>query len=518
MQKIEIGNKYLTLKDFEKVIFQNVQIELNEFALQKCKRSFSFLKTFSNNKIIYGVNTGFGPMAQYLIDKKDAENLQYNLIRSHSSGTGNLLPDNCLKATILARLNSLIQGYSGIHSEVLFLLKECINQNILPCIYEHGGVGASGDLVQLAHLALSLIGEGEVRYKNKISPTKTVFEKRGLLPIKMHLREGLSLLNGTSAMTGIGLINLLKIKQLLKLNCLATAMILEIVESYNDYFSEGVNSVKKHRGQQEIANQIQTILKDSHLTKTRFSTEHESKLNGIKKVKTKVQEYYSLRCVPQILGPIWDTFKHSEKVLLDELNSANDNPIIDAENENIFHGGNFHGDYVALEMDKLRIAVTKLSMLSERQLNFLLNDKLNEILPPFANLGKLGLNFGLQGTQYTAVSTVAENQTLATPIYTHSIPSNNDNQDIVSMGANSAQLTQKVIENAFQVLSIEFMAIIQAVNYLKIEPKMASKTQSFLKELKAIFKGFEDDEPKYKIIREITEFLKKSNLILQSSE
>lgn len=515
MQKIEIGNKYLTLADFEKVIFQDAKIELSKLALQKCERSFSFLKEFSKDKIIYGVNTGFGPMAQYLIDQKDSEQLQYNLIRSHASGTGDLLSDDCVKATILARLNSLIQGYSGIHSEVLFLLRDYLNSNVLPCIYEHGGVGASGDLVQLAHLALGLIGEGEVRFENKTHSTKTVFEKLGLKPVKMYRREGLALLNGTSAMTGIGLINLLNIKRLLIFQCLATAMILELVEAYNDYFSEGLNSVKKHKGQSEIARQIREILHDSQLIKTRFSDEKESKLNGVKKVKTKVQEFYSLRCVPQILGPIWDTFKHAEQVLLDEFNSANDNPIIDAENENIFHGGNFHGDYVALEMDKLRIAVTKLSMLSERQLNFLLNDKLNEKLPPFVNLGKLGLNFGLQGSQYTAVSTVAENQTLATPIYTHSIPSNNDNQDIVSMGANSAQLTQKVIENAFPVLAIEFMAIIQAVEFLKIEEKMATATRDFLKDLKGIFGSFEDDKPKYKVIEKLTDFLKKTDLNIQ---
>ena len=180
----------------------------------------------------------------------------------------------------------------------------------------------------------------------------------------------------------------------------------------------------------------------------------------------KVQEYYSLRCVTQVLGPVYDTIIQAEKVLTDELNSVNDNPVIDHINQNIFHGGNFHGDYVSLEMDKLKIAITKLSMLAERQLNYLLNDKLNQKFPPFVNLGVLGLNFGMQGMQFTATSTVAENQTLSFPMYVHSIPNNNDNQDIVSMGCNAALMTKKVIDNSFSVLAIQLMTILQAIDYL----------------------------------------------------
>ena len=174
-------------------------------------------------------------------------------------------------------------------------------------------------------------------------------------------------------------------------------------------------------------------------------------------IADKVQEYYSIRCVPQILGPILDTIEYAEKVLVNEANSSSDNPVIDIENGNIFHGGNFHGDYISLEMDKLKIAVAKLSMLLERQINYLMNDKLNDKLPPFVNLGKLGVNFGMQGAQFTATSTVAENQTLSFPNYVHSISNNNDNQDIVSMGTNSAQFARKVIDNTYQVLSIELM-------------------------------------------------------------
>jgi histidine ammonia-lyase len=205
-----------------------------------------------------------------------------------------------------------------------------------------------------------------------------------------------------------------------------------------------------------------------------------------------------LRCVTQVLGPIYDTIANAENVLVNELNSVNDNPVVDHINQNIFHGGNFHGDYVSLEMDKLKIAITKLSMLAERQLNYLLNDKLNQKFPPFVNLGVLGLNFGMQGVQFTATSTVAENQTLSFPMYVHSIPNNNDNQDIVSMGCNAALMTKKVIDNSFAVLGIQLMTILQAIDYLNCQHKLSPHTLALYNQVRTIFPKFIEDQPKYK--------------------
>ncbi|MEJ0079442.1 MAG: aromatic amino acid ammonia-lyase [Puia sp.] len=250
-------------------------------------------------------------------------------------------------------------------------------------------------------------------------------------------------------MTGIGLVNIFLAKKLLAWSVMFSSMTNEIVEAYDDHYSKELNIVKHHTGQNYVAAMMRGMLKDSKMIHSR--TEHLYNPANIEHdvFEDKVQEYYSLRCVTQILGPVYDTIEHAERILIEELNSVNDNPVIDHQNRNIFHGGNFHGDYVSLEMDKLKIAITKLSMLSERQLNYLLNDKLNQILPPFVNLGVLGFNFGMQGMQFTAVSTVAENQTLSYPMYVHSIPNNNDNQDIVSMGCNAALLTQKVIDKQF---------------------------------------------------------------------
>ena len=238
-------------------------------------------------------------------------------------------------------------------------------------------------------------------------------------------------------------------------------------------------------------------------------------MTGNKKViKEKVQEYYSLRCVPQVLGPIYDTIKNTEQIVIEEVNSANDNPIVDVETQNVYHGGNFHGDYISLEMDKLKIVVTKMTMLIERQLNFVLNAQLNEKFAPFVNLGVLGLNLGMQGVQFTATSTTAECQTLSFPNYVHSIPNNNENQDIVSMGTNSALITRKIIENSYEVLSIYYIALIQGIDNISVQKKMASQTKTVYEKLRALVPVFVEDTPKYKDIERIKTYLMSNQIAL----
>lgn len=504
---IFIGQGRLSVEDFTAVLFHKEAIELEKPALQQVDENFRFLKNFSANKLIYGINTGFGPMAQYKVNDEHLLSLQYNLIRSHSSGEGAVLPETVARALMITRLNSLMKGYSGIHTNLVQLLTTLINKNINPCIYEHGGVGASGDLVQLAHLGLFLIGEGEALFEGKIHPTAAIFERFQIKPLAIHGREGLAIMNGTSAMTGIGMMNIIQAEKLFNWGVLLSAMMNEIVEAYHDHYSYELNVVKLHPGQNKVAAIMRDILKDSKMIRSR--SEHLYHPDSLQKevFEDKVQEYYSLRCVTQILGPVYDTIRNAERVVSDELNSVNDNPVVDHINHNIFHGGNFHGDYVSLEMDKLKIAITKLSMLAERQLNYLLNDKLNQKFPPFVNLGVLGLNFGMQGVQFTATSTVAENQTLSFPMYVHSIPNNNDNQDIVSMGSNAALLTKKVIDNAFTVLSIQAMSILQAVDYLNCEAQLSSTTKKAYQSLRKIFPTFVEDAVKYKSLKAIKEFL-----------
>ncbi len=513
--KIEIGDKPLNLSDIVAMMSENSTIGISARTLKKVDESFNFLREFSRGKLIYGINTGFGPMAQYKIGDQDLKQLQFNLIRSHCSGTGNLLSTSEIRALMIVRLTSLSLGKSGVNRELIQLLTQLINKEIYPCIYEHGGVGASGDLVQLAHLALSLIGEGKVIYQGKIQNTATVFKKEKLTPLNIYQREGIAVMNGTSAMTGIGALNVINAYKLVNWSVLFSTMINELVEAFDDHFSDELNLLKPHPGQRKIAQAMKKIAGKSKLIKKRHDVLYQSK--HIEKqdiMKEKVQEYYSLRCVPQILGPVYDTIKYAEGVIMNEVNSVNDNPIIDTQSANVFHGGNFHGDYVAIEMDKIRIAITKLAMLCERQLNYLLNDKLNQKLPPFLNLGKLGLNYGMQGMQFTATSTVAECQTLSNPAYIHSIPNNNDNQDIVSMGTNSALLSRKVIDNAFEVLSIHAIAVAQAIDGVKCANKLSPVSKNIFNKIREICPMFIDDSPRHETMASMQNFLRNHSINL----
>lgn len=503
---INVGQARLSFADFEKVLYRGEGVELDKSALENVESNFSFLKAYSQQKIIYGINTGLGPMAQYKISEEDQRQLQYNLIRSHCAGTGQPFDEDLSRATMLARLNSLMQGFSGIHPSAVTLLKELLNERISPCIFERGGVGASGDLVQLAHLALNLIGEGEVLVEGAWKGANESFSARNIKPLEIHLREGLALMNGTSAMTGVGMVNIIHAQYLLGCAIVLSAITNELMKSFDDHFSFELNHVKHHRGQSKVAEAIRNVLVDSKLIRKRPDHMYHRKIEEAI-FTDKVQEYYSLRCVPQILGPVYDTILEVQQVLEDEVNSVNDNPIIDHERENVYHGGNFHGDYVSLSMDKLKMVMTKLSMLSERQLNYLLNDKLNQKLSPFINLGKLGLNFGLQGMQFTATSTVAENQTLSFPMYLHSISNNNDNQDIVSMGCNAALMTRKVIDNSFDVLAIQTLALAQAIDFLKCQSRLSTFAHKFYEEVRSLVGPIVKDEPRYKDIQSIRKYL-----------
>lgn len=498
-------------KEVERILFGREKIELSEEILEKIEACYSFLKEFSAEKVIYGINTGFGPMAQYRIEDASLKALQYNIIRSHATGAGNPLPEIYVRAAMLARLGTFLQARSGVHPELVVLLTEFINRGIYPYIPEHGSVGASGDLVQLAHIALCLIGEGEVFYRGRLRPAAEVLKENGLHPFEMRIREGLSVTNGTSVMTGIGWVNLIYARKLMGWGIVASCLMNEIAASYDDLMSEELNRTKRHEGQRRVAACMREILAGSRCVRKRenelYNRRHEEKV-----FEHKVQPYYSLRCIPQVLGPVYDELLHAEKVLTDELNSACDNPIVDPESRNVYHGGNFHGDYISFEMDKLKIAMTKAIMLAERQLNYLFHDRINGILPPFVNLGVLGLNYGLQASQFTATSTTAECQTLSMPMCVHSIPNNNDNQDVVSMGTNAALLAKTVIENGFQVMAIHFMGIVQAVDALQIQQQLSPYTRAVYEEIRSFFPVFKEDTPKYREIAEMMEYLKTKEL------
>jgi histidine ammonia-lyase len=500
----------LNLQDVKEIIFRKKKIATTQAERQTVETSYLFLREFSKERVIYGINTGFGPMAQYRIDEEALCALQYNIIRSHACGAGEPLPAVCVRAAMLARYMTFIRGRSGVHPSVVDLLAGMIDRDICPVIPEHGSVGASGDLVQLAHLALAMIGEGEVLYNGERRSAAEVLSENGLKPLELHGRDGLALTNGTAVMTGLGLLNLIDAKRLLDAAIAASVMVNEVVDSYDDFMSVPLNESKLHNGQRRVAEEMRRMAAGSGRMKNRARTMYDER-NEERIFAHKLQPYYSLRCTPQILGPVWDTLDTAEKVLLDELHSVDDNPVVDPVSGSVWHGGNFHGDYVSFEMDKLKISVTKLTMLAERQMNYLFHSKLNEMLPPFLNRGVLGLNYGLQALQFTATSTTAECQTLSNPMYVHSIPNNNDNQDVVSMGTNSALIARRVVDNAFQVMAIHHMALAQAVDCLDIRERLSERSRRIYDDVRALSKPFDDrDVPRHGDIERVINHLKQA--------
>ncbi|MBR3773838.1 MAG: aromatic amino acid lyase [Alistipes sp.] len=499
-------HKNLSLDEIERIIVGREQVALADEVRREVEQCYTFLAEFAREKVIYGINTGFGPMAQWRIEDDKLTQLQYNIIRSHSTGAGEPLEPMAVRGAMLARLMTFVQAHSGVHVEVIDLLVELLNREIYPVVPEHGSVGASGDLVQLSHIALALIGEGEVFYRGERMKTAEVFAREGIEPLKMYLREGLAATNGTAVMTGLGLKNLLSARHLMAWSLTASVLMNEIAQSYDDLMSEVLNGLKQHEGQRVVAARMREIATGSRRLLSREEELYHAHEEAI--FEHKVQPYYSLRCVPQILGPVWDEMQSVERVLVGELNSVDDNPIVDPANRTVIHGGNFHGDYVSFAMDKLKIALTKLTMLAERQMNYLFHDRINGILPPFVNLGVLGLNYGLQASQFTATSTTAECQTLSNPMYVHSIPNNNDNQDIVSMGTNSALICARVVENSFQVMAIHLMALVQAVDCLKIAEQLAPATRDLYELVRALVPVFVEDTPKYEEIERLMALLK----------
>ena len=498
----------ITLEQVRNILVAGATMNVDDTTMSAVSECFDFLRRFADDKIIYGINTGFGPMAQWRVDDKNLIDLQYNIIRSHSTGVGEPLSDVEVKAAMIARVGSFIQARSGVHPEIINLLCEFINRDIIPFVPQHGSVGASGDLVQLAHIALCLIGEGKVHYQGVWLKTSEVMEQVGLQPISIHIREGLSATNGTSVMTGISAVNQLHAENLLHLATLASVWINEVAESYDDMISAPLNEARRHSAQIEIAEEMRRLADGSKRLPKRehllYNGGHHEQVFA-----KKIQAYYSLRCTPQILGPVLDTLRHAHTIIEEEMNAASDNPIIDYKVQNVFHGGNFHGDYISLEEDKVKIAITRLTMTAERQLNYLFHNRINDdILPPFLNRGTLGLNYGMQACQFAATSTTAECQTLSMPNYVHSIPNNNDNQDIVSMGTNSALICRRVIDNAYQVLAILFMALAQATDILNIQSELAPATQQAYKEIRTLTESRTDDKPFYEDLERIIVFLK----------
>lgn len=505
MKTIALNGNDLSIEDVHLIAHDPaIKVRIDPAAIGKITRTEKFLEKASQKKIIYGVNTGFGPMASHIIGRDEIIALQKNLIHGHAVGMGEPLPTEYVIAAMVVRLNTLLRGYSGISVALLRRYEKFINERIAPVVPEHGAVGTSGDLVQLAHIGLGIIGEGEVFYKGKRQPIGPVLKKLRIPSYELRPKEGLSLINGTSMMAAIASLLCVESKKLVSLAVRNGACSLESVSSFTDSLSPVLHGLRPHHGQGAVAKALKEITASSKLMRDRkkfqelFIVTDETHT-----IPESVQEVYSFRCIPQIIGPVFDTLRKVSGEITIEINSVTDNPIVDEKGKTFLHGGNFHGDYVAAGMDQLKAAIVKLTMLSERRINFFMNNATNQSFPPFLNLKTPGLTMGLQGLQFVATSTTARSQTLAFPQHVHSIPTNGDNQDVVSMGTDAAIIAAEVIENAYVVLAIELISLGQLAKFL-------GQTNRYSKSSQELIKGIQKNFPPIVLDREASKDLSRA--------
>jgi histidine ammonia-lyase len=443
---------------------------------------------------IYAVNTGVGLLADVRIPRGELDQLQRNVIRSHATGVGDPLAREVVRAMIAIRANVLAMGFSGIRPEVAEALCDLLRRGVTPVVPSQGSVGASGDLAPLAHIALVLIGEGEAEFDGAVYPGAEALARAGLEPIELHPKEGISLINGTQAMLAIGCLELEAAESLADCADVVCAMTLDALRGTPRAFDDRIHQARPHPGQLASARRLRTLLEGSEIRQSHITCR-------------RVQDAYSLRCAPQVHGAVRDALAEARRVFAIELNSATDNPLVFGDE--IFSGGNFHGEPLAFQLDFLAVALTALSSISERRIDRLVNPALNEELPPFL-AGHAGLESGLMMAQVTAASVVAENRVLAHPASTGSITTSGNKEDFVSMGMTSATKLQRVVRNTRTVLAIEALAACRAMDLLA-PLKSSPALEEMRAKIRAVSPPIEGDRPFYRDIAAIAGLLATSS-------
>jgi histidine ammonia-lyase len=488
----QISAEHLTIEQVGEIIYNNYKIEISEDAKQRIKRCRNYLdkKIARNGEPIYGVTTGFGSLCNVSIGKDHLSQLQINLIKSHACGVGERVPNDIVKIMLLLKIQSLSYGYSGCKLDTVMRLVSFFNNDIYPVVYKQGSLGASGDLVPLAHLCLPLVGLGEVEYQGKVIAGAEMLRRKRWKPIVLASKEGLALLNGTQNMSAFAVWSLLQAQRLSDWADKIAAMSLDAYDGRIEPFTEAVHLVRPHNGQLETAARMKEMLEGSQL---------------IVNSKAHVQDPYSFRCVPQVHGAVKDTLRYVKSVIDIEINSATDNPTVCPDEDIIVSAGNFHGEPIALPIDFLSIAMSELANISERRIYRLVSGTRG--LPSFL-VANPGVNSGFMITQYTAASCVSLNKSLAMPSSVDSIPSCQDQEDHVSMGANAAIKLYKVILNTERVLAIELFNAAQALDFrlpLKSSPKIMEIHDEYRKMVPFIL----NDELMYPYIERSIQFLRK---------
>ncbi len=448
--RIVLTGHTLTIEEIVRVAREGATVELDSEAAAFVRRGAEMVQEWvDSEKVVYGVSTGFGDLANVTISPEQSRTLQENLLKSHACGVGEELPEEVVRATMLLRVNTLIRGFSGISLETLNQLVSYLNLGIHPVIPSQGSVGASGDLCPLSHLAVSLLGIGEVNYKGRRMSTEEALKEVVLEPIRLNPKEGLALNNGTTALTALAVLVAFDAVTLLKTADISAALSLEALHGVPFAFDKRTHELRPHTGQKNVAANMRRLIDASEIIEKH---KHE-----------RVQDAYSLRCVPQVHGATRDALEYVIQKLEIEINSVTDNPIIFPADKDVISGGNFHGQPIAIAMDFLGIAMAEIASISERRVARLVDHKLSG-LPPFL-VEDSGVNSGFMIPQYVCASIVSENKTLSHPASVDSIPTSANQEDHVSMGFWASRKASQILENAFKVLGIEVMAACQGIDF-----------------------------------------------------
>ena len=448
---LRIDGNSLSLDDVVRVAREGVRVSLSDKALPGIIASREYVQELLENKaVVYGITTGVGELSSHYIPPEQAIQLQENLIRSHAAGVGDPLEKDVVRAMILLRANALAKGFSGVRVELIETLLALLNHDIYPYIPSQGSVGASGDLAPLAHLALILTAQGECLESGRRVPAENILKKHGIRALQLQPKEGLAMINGTQMMAGMGCLAVADAEILLKHAQIAGAMSLEALKGTARAFDARIHAARPHPGQIKIAANMLRLVENSAIIASHVHCD-------------KVQDAYTLRCIPQVYGAVWDTIQYVRSVLETEINAATDNPLIFTEEKDVISGGNFHGEPLAFALDYLGIALSEIANISERTVDRLVNPHVSG-LPPFLAEGN-GLNSGFMIAQYTAAALVSENKVLAHPASVDSIPTSAGQEDHVSMGSISAKHARLILKNVIQVLAIEMLAAAQGIDF-----------------------------------------------------
>lgn len=492
MKNFTIENNWISLDQLDEIIASGAEVSLSEKAkkeIQKC-RAYLDKKVSEATERIYGVNTGFGSLCDTAIDAEDLEKLQRNLVESHACGTGDQVPEHIVKRMLLLKAIGLSHGSSGAQVDTVERLLFFYNNNIIPVVYQQGSLGASGDLAPLAHLSLPLLGEGEVMVNGERKNSSEVLKQNGLEPLSLRSKEGLALLNGTQFMSAYGSYCVSKAKQLFQQYIKVAALSLEAYDGRVNPFQDNVNSIRNQVGQIEVAKLMREVLEGSEMAS---------------RSKAHVQDPYSFRCLPQVLGASKDTIDHCATVIEREINAVTDNPTVFVDEDDVVSAGNFHGQPLALAMDFLAIAVAEMGSISERRVYKLISGTRG--LPAFL-VANPGLNSGFMIPQYTAASVVSQNKQLCTPASIDTIDSSNGQEDHVSMGSNAATKLYRVVENCFTVQGIELLNAAQAMDFR--EEKSSAEIEALRTDFRKSVPFVSEDRFLQPLIAKSIEFVKNN--------